>query len=140
MSEEKLCKYINIVKKIEYLKERIDNEQNREIDAIKIKVQGSSKDFPYLQQGYTVEAEEPIAANRSMKKIKKWQKEIEELEKEKEAIEDYIDSIEEYMTREIFFMKYCKGKTQKEIAETLDISQAKVSRMIKTYLEMNKIA
>ena len=140
MSEEKLCKYTNIVKKIEYLKQKIDNEQNKEIDSIAIKVQGSSKNFPYLQKGYTVEAEEPIAANRSMKKIKKWKKEIEKLEKEKEIIEDYIDNIEEHVTREIFLMKYCEGKTQMDIAETLDISQAKVSRMIKTYLEMNKIA
>ena len=138
MSEEKLCKYFNIIKKIEYLNKKIDSEQSKEFDSVAIKVRGSSKNFPYLPNSITVQAEEPEAVSRSMKKIKKWQKEIEELEREKETIEDYIDNIEEHMTREILFMKYCRGKTQKDIAETLDISQAKVSRIIKTYLGMNK--
>lgn len=140
MSEEQLCRYINIIKKIEYLNKKIDNEQSKEFDSVAIKVRGSSRNFPYLPTSVTVQAEEPIAVSKSMKKIKKWQQEIEELEKEKEVIEDYIDNIEDHMTREIFSMKYCKGKTQRDIAETLDISQAKVSRIIKMYLKMNKIA
>lgn len=131
MTEKELGQYRNIVKKIEYLQMKIQNETEKEIEKVAIKVTGSSREFPYLETGYTTTGYEPSKTNRRDKRLRKWKTEIEELEKKKERIENYIDGIEDYEVRMILKLKYIDFKSQREIAESLDISQAKVSRKLK---------
>lgn len=131
MTRNELNSYKNIVKKIEYLKNKIHDEKNKKKDIIALKVYGSDSEFPYLSRGYITEAESPEESQKSNERIKKWTKEIKDLQEKREKIEDYIDSIDDYEVRTIFKLKYMECKTQKDIAYELELDQSTISRKIK---------
>lgn len=57
---------------------------------------------------------------------------LDKLEKECEEIEKFIEGIEDSMTRRIFRMYYIDGKTQKEIAQLVNMDRSMVSRKLNT--------
>lgn len=55
---------------------------------------------------------------------------MDKLEKECEEIEQFIEGIEDSLTRRVFRMYYIDGRTQKEIAQMINMDRSMVSRKL----------
>lgn len=137
MTEKDLKRYPDIIKKIEYLKKKIEEARFEDI-TVAGKVKGSSREFPYTERRFSVQMSEPAKARILDARIRKWKKEIEQLEIEAKNIEDFVDNIEEDTTRTIFCLYYLKGMKQADVAKQLNIDQSWVSKKIREYFASHK--
>lgn len=120
---------------IERNREKIEEERFRDIPVVKGKVTGSSHDFPYIEQRFSVEMDEPIEAERQRKNIVQWKKEIQKAEKEMEDVERFIEGISDAGDREIFTYRYIDGKTVSKVAEMVGYTKGRISQKISQYLK-----
>lgn len=123
--------YISANKRISHANKRIKHEQNKEIDGVSIKVKGTSAEFPYLETGVRVEAEDPLQVEQSKFIIARWKKEIVKQQEVKEQIEKRLDAIEDVEVAEIAWKYIVEGKTQQEIADGIYITQKNISIKLK---------
>lgn len=137
MTEKDLKRYPDIIKKIEYLKKKIEDARFEDI-TVAGKVKGSSSEFPYTERRFSVQMAEPVKAEILDARIRKWEKEIEQLEIEAKNIEDFVDGIEEDTTRTIFHLYYLQGMKQADVARQLNIDQSWVSKKIREYFVSHK--
>lgn len=140
MTEKELREYPDIIKKIAYLQNKIEEAKQEEIETVAGKVKGSSKDFPYTAKSFHVEMEEPKRKKIMDARIKRWEKEVEQLEMKAKNIEDFVDGIDEYITRTIFRLYFLEGMKQADVAKKLNIDQSRISRRIKDYLSAHRNA
>ena len=119
--------YIRANKRISHADKRIKHEQNKEIDGVSIKVKGTSAEFPYLQTGVRVEAEDPLQVEQSKFTIARWREEIAKQQEIKQKIEKRLDNIEDVKVAEIAWKYIVEGKCQKEIAAEILNTQPYVS-------------
>lgn len=119
--------YIRANKRISHANKRIKHEQNKEIDGVSIKVKGTSAEFPYLQTGVRVEAEDPLQVEQSKFTIARWREEIAKQQEIKQKIEKRLDNIEDVNVAEIAWKYIVEGKCQKEIAAEILNTQPYVS-------------
>lgn len=123
--------YIRANKRIAHANKRIEHEENKEIEGISIKVKGTSAEFPYLQTGVRVEAEDPLQVEQSKFIIARWKKEIVKQQEVKRKIEDRLDSIDDVEVAEIAWKYIVEGKVQKDIATEIFNTQCYVSLKLK---------
>ena len=123
--------YIRANKRISHADKRIKHEQNKEIDGVSIKVKGTSAEFPYLETGVRVEAEDPLQVEQSKFIIARWKKEIVKQQEVKEQIEKRLDAIEDVEVAEIAWKYIVEGKVQKDIAAEIFNTQCYVSLKLK---------
>ena len=116
-------------------KKKIEEEQFRDITTVQGKVTGSSHEFPYIEQRYTVEMDEPVEAERQRKRIVRWEEEIQKAEKEIEAVEHYISGIPDAVEREIFTYRYIDGMKVTEVADEIGYTHGRISQIITKYLK-----
>lgn len=122
---------------IERNKKKIEEEQHKDIPVVMGKVKGSAHDFPYIEQRFSVQMDEPVEADRAYRRILKWQQEIEQAEKEMEEVERFIESILNVEDREILRMYYMyedERKTQKEIAVIFNCERSNIAKKISKYV------
>lgn len=114
-----------IEKSIEKLQGRLDG-----VPVISGKVMKSSKDFPYIAEHMTVQMLEPKTAEELKKRIR--EKEIRKafLETGVREVEEYIANMPEGIIKHIFELIYLDGFTQKEAAEAVGYTQARVSQIV----------
>lgn len=67
---------------IERCKKKIEEEQFRDIPVVNGKVTGSSHEFPYIEQRFSVEMEDPLEADKQRRNIDKLNKDIQKAEKD----------------------------------------------------------
>lgn len=123
---------------IERNERKISDEQMKEIPVIRGKVKGSMKDFPYIEQHFSVEMDEPIEADKSTGKIKHWEAEISQAEKEIESVEKFIGTISDIRDREVFELRYTDGEADAkvtDIAKLLGYTKGRISQIVKKYLK-----
>lgn len=120
---------------IERNKKKIEDEQFKEIPAVKGKVTGSSHDFPYIEQRYTVEMDEPVEAEKRRKNIEKLKRGIQKAEREMEEVEEFISLIPDAGDREIFTYRFIDGMKVKDVAVAVGYTHGRVSQIISKYLK-----
>lgn len=120
---------------IERNRKKIEEERFRDIPVVKGKVTGSSHEFPYIEQRFSVEMDEPIEAERQRKNIARWEKEIQKVEKEMEDVERFIEGISDAGDREIFTYRFIDGKTVSKVAEMVGYTKGRISQKISKYLK-----
>lgn len=120
---------------IERNRKKIEEERFKDIPTVKGKVTGSSHEFPYIEQGFTVEMDEPIEAERQRKNIVQWEKEVQKAEKEMEDVERFIGGISDAGDREIFTYRYIDGMKVKKVADVVGYTHGRVSQIISKYLK-----
>lgn len=136
MDKRKLEGYQANKRLIERNKQKIEDEQCRDIPVVKGKVTGSSSEFPYTKQRFTVQMDEPCESERVSKRIKGWQQEITHAEKEIEEVEQFIAGIEDVRDREIFTYRYIDGMKATEVASYLGYTKGRVSQIISKYVKV----
>ena len=120
---------------VERNKQKIEDEQCKDIPVVRGKVTGSSHDFPYIEQRFSVQMEEPMEVDKSQKRISKWQLEIAKAEQEIDEVEQFIGGIEDVKTKEIFTYRYIDGMKVGEIAERIGYSHGRVSQIIAKFIK-----
>lgn len=120
---------------IERNRQKIEDEQMREIPVVKGKVKGSSQEFPYIERGFTVEMDEPVEADQQCRRIRRWKLEIARAERENEEIEQFISRITDPKSREIFQYRYIDGMKAKEVGDIVGYTKGRVSQIISIYVK-----
>lgn len=120
---------------IERNRKKIEDEQFKDIPVVRGKVTGSSHEFPYTSQRFTVEMDEPEEADRQRRRIARWEKEIRKAKEDMEAVEHYISGIADAGDREIFTYRYIDGMKVKDVAEAVGYTKGRISQIIKKYLK-----
>lgn len=133
MNRELLNKYKKNKRDIENLDGIIAKLQER-LDAVPVvsgKVTKSSDDFPYIEEHVQVRVEEPKAATALKMRIHEKEKRKDQLIRENEKVEKYIAAMPDGTTKDIFEMVFLDGMTQKEVAECVGYTQARISQILK---------
>ena len=130
MNRKQLESYRNNKRLVEWNRKKIAEEENREIPVVKGMVKGSSHDFPYIPQRFSVEMEEPKEADRVVRKIALMEKEIQKAEHEMDEVENFILGIRKIEIREILFYRYIDGMSIREIGRRMGYSTGRVSQIL----------
>lgn len=116
-------------------KKKIEDEQCKDIPVVKGKVTGSSHEFPYIEQRFSVYMEEPLEADKQRRNIDKLNKDIQKAEKEMEAVEHFIAGIPDAGDREIFTYRFIDGMKVKKVAEAVGYTHGRISQIISKYVK-----
>lgn len=135
MTRKKLESYRANKRLIERNKQRIENEKCKNIPIVQGKVKGSSHDFPYTMQRFSVQISEPVEADRSRKRISTWRREIELAEKEMEEVEQFVSAVENVRDREILSYRYIDGMKTVDVGKKVGYTHGRVSQIISKYLK-----
>lgn len=135
MDKKALEAYIPNKRLIERNKKKIEDEQFKEIPVVKGKVTGSSHEFPYIEQRFSVDMDDPIEAERQRKNIEKLKKGIQDAEKEMEEVEKFIEGIPDAGHREIFTYRYIDNMDVQKVADAVGYTKGRISQIIKKYLK-----
>ena len=133
MNREQLNKYKKNKRDIENLDGIIAKLQER-LDAVPVvsgKVTKSADDFPYIEEHVQVRVEEPKAATALKMRIREKEKRKDQLIRENEEVEKYIAAMPDGTTKDIFEMVFLDGMTQREAAECVRYTQARISQILK---------
>lgn len=133
MNRELLNKYKKNKRDIENLDGIIAKLQER-LDAVPVvsgKVTKSSDDFPYIEEHVQVRVEEPKAATALKMRIYEKEKRKDQLIRENEKVEKYIAAMPDGTVKDIFEMVFWDGMTQRETAECVGYTQARISQILK---------
>ena len=133
MNRELLNKYKKNKRDIENLDGIIAKLQER-LDAVPVvsgKVTKSSDDFPYIEEHVQVRVEEPKAATALKMRIYEKEKRKDQLIRENEKVEKYIAAMPDGTVKDIFEMVFLDGMTQREAAEGVGYTQARISQILK---------
>lgn len=133
MNREQLSKYKKNKRDIENLDGIIAKLQER-LDTVPVvsgKVTKSSDDFPYIEEHVQVRVEEPKAATALKVRIREKEKRKEQLIRENEEVEKYIAAMPDGTAKDIFEMVFLDEMTQREAAECMGYTQARISQILK---------
>lgn len=130
MTKEFLDDIENISKELEGLKKRLAKIENKEFTVVKDSVQGSSKNYPYIQHNCVIEGVE-VPKNRHLKhKYKKMIKSKQyKLDKLRVQLEYELNYVKESEIRDIIRYKYNDNMTWLQIMFEMNYSSESTARM-----------
>lgn len=141
MTKTDLQNYLHLKQSIRQNKELI-KKYERDASAVPVvmtKVQKSQKEWPYILSHETVEAPDPVAYTRIQKKILEKRRSLQEMYLEESELElsvlKFVESLENIRDRFIIKAVYVEGRDQREVAIDLDLTEGRVSQIIKEILE-----
>lgn len=114
----------------------LDRQLNRlygrleEVEEVSGKVSKSSDDWPYIEEHMTVRMAEPKAATAIKEKIRIKESRKRILQGEIKEVEEYILGLPDGKNQQVLEMYYLFNEKQCDIADTLDITQGRVSQII----------
>lgn len=135
MKRKKLESYLVNKRVIERNKQKIEDEKYKDRPVVMGKVKGSSPDFPYIEQRFSVQMDEPVEADKINRRITEWEKEIEQAEKEIQEIEQFVSQIQDIRDREIFTYRYIDGMKVADVACMVGYTHGRISQIISKYLK-----
>lgn len=97
------------------------------------KVTGSSRDFPYIEEHMTIKMSEPKEATKLKDRIRDNEARRKVLLAEIEDAEDFIERMPDGIDKRVFEMVFLDGENQRETADTVGITQGRVSQIISKY-------
>ncbi len=135
MTRKLLESYMPNKRLIERNRNKIQDEQMKEIPTVLGKVKGSSPNFPYIEQRFTVMMEEPVEADKQAERIKRLGQEIEQAEKEVDEVEQFISAIRDTRDKEVLSLRYIEGKKAIEVAGIVGYTKGRISQIVKKYIK-----
>ena len=135
MTRRLLEAYLPNKRLIERNRNKIQDEQMKEIPTVLGKVKGSSPNFPYIEQRFTVMMEEPVEADKQAERIKRLGQEIDQAEKEVDEVEQFISTIEDTRDKEVLSLRYIEGKKAIEVAGIVGYTKGRISQIVKKYIK-----
>lgn len=119
-----------IEKQLDRLYERLEN-----VETVSGKVTKSGDDFPYIEEHVTVQMAEPKAATAIKDQIRAKEDRQRVIQDEIEQVEDFIAGIPDGIEKRVLEMVYLDGESQYDAADALEITQGRVSQIIKKICE-----
>lgn len=135
MTRKLLESYMPNKRLIERNRNKIQDEQMKEIPTVLGKVKGSSPNFPYIEQRFTVMMEEPVEADKQAERIKGLGQEIDQAEKEVDEVEQFISAIKDTRDKEVLSLRYIEGKKAIEVAGIVGYTKGRISQIVKKYIK-----
>lgn len=135
MTRKQLESYQSNKRLVERNKKKIEDECCKDIPVVMGKVKGSSPDFPYTPQRFSVQMDEPVEADKANKRIARWEKEINQAEKEMDEVEQFIDGIEDARDRDMLSYRYIDGMRVVDVAWKMGYTHGRVSQIISKYIK-----
>ena len=119
-----------IEKQLDRLYERLEN-----VETVSGKVTKSGDDFPYIEEDVTVQRAEPKAATAIKEQIREKEDRQRVLWSEIEQVESFIGALTDGIEKQVMEMVYLDGESQYDAADVLEITQGRVSQIIKKICE-----
>lgn len=119
-----------IEKQLDRLYERLEN-----VETVSGKVTKSGDDFPYIEEYVTVQMAEPKAATAIKDQIRVKEDRQRAIQREIAQVEDFIDALPDGIEKRVMEMVYLDGESQYDAADVLEITQGRVSQIIKKICE-----
>lgn len=137
MTRDKLKQYRALKKEIASLDKAIDKLQDRAIDIPTVigKVKGSSHDFPYIEEHFSVQMDEPREADMISRRMQIRQQRKEECEKLALEIEQFVREIPDSTNRQIIEMVFLEGMRLQDAGENVGYTKGRVSQKISAILK-----
>lgn len=114
-----------IEKQLDRLYERLEN-----VETVSGKVTKSGDDFPYIEEHVTVQMAEPKAATAIKEQIRAKEDRQRVIQGEIEQAEHFIDALPDGIEKRVMEMVYLDDMTQRETADAVGYTQARVSQII----------
>lgn len=113
-------------RQLDRLYERLEN-----VETVSGKVTKSGDDFPYIEEHVTVQMAEPKAATAIKDQIRAKEDRQRVLQGEIEQVEDFIDALPDGIEKRVMEMVYLDDMTQRDAADAVGYTQARVSQIIR---------
>lgn len=137
MRKEEIKQYRDLIKERDKIAGQIRRLEKKAADVrtIKDKVQSSMKEYPYISTHEEVEAPEPKQYTQIQRNLYTLRLQDVRIYEELLRLNNYIASIPDSRERGIITSVFVEGKSQKDTAIEYDITDARVSEIIKEILE-----
>lgn len=137
MNREKLNRYKKNKREIALIERQLERLQERleSVETVSGKVTKSGDDFPYIEEHVTVQMAEPKAASAIKDRIREKEDRRGQLLSEIGEVESFISGLPDGIEKQAFEMVYLDGENQYDTADTLGITQGRVSQIIKKICE-----
>lgn len=137
MNREKLNRYKKNKREIALIERQLERLQERleSVETVSGKVTKSGDDFPYIEEHVTVQMAEPKAASAIKDRIREKMDRRGQLLAEIVEVESFILGLPDGMEKQAIEMVYLDGENQYDTADTLGITQGRVSQIIKKICE-----
>lgn len=113
-------------RQLDRLYERLEN-----VETVSGKVTKSGDDFPYIEEHVTVQMAEPKAATAIKDQIRVKEDRQKVLQGEIEQVESFIEALPDGIEKRVLEMVYLDDMTQREAANQVGYTQARVSQVIR---------
>lgn len=132
MNRELLNRYKPNKRELTLIDRQLDrlNDQLENVPEVSGKVTKSSKDFPYIEEHMTVRMAEPKVATAIKDRIREKEIRRQELMSEIREVEQFIANLPKGMEKNILEMVYLEDMSQRDAAEMVGYTQARVSQII----------
>ena len=132
MKRELLNRYKQNKRELALIDRQLDRLQGRleSVPEVSGKVTKSGDDFPYIEEHVTVRMAEPKTATAIKDRIREKETRQQELMSEIREVEEFISGLPEGMEKNILEMVYLEDMSQRDAAEMVGYTQARVSQII----------
>ena len=137
MNREKLNRHKQNKRELALIERQLDRlyERLENVETVSGKVTKSGDDFPYIEEHVTVQMAEPKAATAIKDQIREKEDRQRVLQGEIDQVEDFIDALPDRIEKRVMEMVYLDGESQYDAADVLEITQGRVSQIIKKICE-----
>ena len=133
MDREKLNRHKPNKRELALIEKQLDRlyVQLENVETVSGKVTKSGDDFPYIEEHVTVQMAEPKAATTIKNRIREKESRRRVLQGEIKEVNNFIAGIPEGIERRIMEMVYLEDMSQRDVADQVGYTQARVSQIIK---------
>lgn len=137
MNREKLNRHKQNRRELALIERQLDRlyERLENVETVSGKVTKSGDDFPYIEEHVTVQMAEPKAATAIKDQIQEKEDRQRVIQGEIKQVEDFIDALPGGIEKRVMEMVYLDGESQYDAADVLEITQGRVSQIIKKICE-----
>ena len=137
MNREKLNRHKQNKRELALIERQLDRlyERLENVETVSGKVTKSGDDFPYIEEHVTVQMAEPKVATAIKDQIREKEDRQRAIQREITQVEDFIDALPDGIEKRVMEMVYLDGESQYDAADVLEITQGRVSQIIKKICE-----
>lgn len=137
MNREKLNRHKQNKRELALIERQLDRlyERLENVETVSGKVTKSGDDFPYIEEHVTVQMAEPKAATAIKDQIREKEDRQRAIQREIAQVKDFIDALPDGIEKRVMEMVYLDGESQYDAADVLEITQGRVSQIIKKICE-----
>lgn len=137
MDRKRLSRHKSNKRELALIEKQLDRlyERLQGVETVSGKVTKSGDDFPYIEEHVTVQMAEPKAATAIKDQIRVKEDRQKVLQGEIEQVESFIEALPDGIEKRVLEMVYLDGESQYDAADVLEITQGRVSQIIKKICE-----